>query len=142
MTYLYSQRQVNKYFLTLLACKFDLAEQPKSWFLVNDITEKFEKLSAWLAAFFIILNDLYGLEGGRGCQPGSCKHQFGSESHHRREKVHEGHIKPLKSTLTTWIVDCPNFRTIKIVKMVLILKWSYWPKINFLVALPGQIYRL
>ena len=75
----------------LIACKSDPTELPKSWFSFNNISEKFAKLSAWFGAFFSILNDLNGLEGGCGRQPGNHKRQFGCEGHHRREKVHEGH---------------------------------------------------
>ena len=126
-----------------IACKSDPTELPKSWFLVNNITEKFEKLLAWFGVFFSILNDLNCLEGSRGRQPGGRECQFGCEGHHRREKVLKGHRRrqPLKSTLTR-SDDWPNNRTFKMVKLVANFQWCYWPKINFLVALPGQIYRL
>ena len=52
-----------------------------------------------------------------------------------------GDVKPLKSTLTR-SVDWPNFRTVKMVKLVANFQWCHWPKINFSVALLGQIYRL
>ena len=68
-----------------IACKSDPAELPKSRFSVNNITEKFAKLFDWFGAFFSILNDLNGLEGGPKRQPGSRKCQFGCEGHHKRE---------------------------------------------------------
>ena len=48
-----------------------------------------------------------------------------------------------KLTLTSCgSVDWSNFWTIKMVKLVAIFRWCYWPKINFSVALLGQIYGL
>ena len=79
------------YIIKLIVCKSDPAELPKSWFLVNNISEKFAKLSAWFGAFFSILNDLNGLEGCRGHQPGKNERQFGCEGHHGCEKVSKGH---------------------------------------------------
>ena len=36
----------------LIACKSDPTRLPKSWFLANNITEKLQKLSAWVGAIF------------------------------------------------------------------------------------------
>ena len=36
----------------VIACKSDPAMLPKSWFSVDNITEKLPKLSAWVGAFF------------------------------------------------------------------------------------------
>ena len=77
-----------------IACKSDPTELPKSWFLVNNITEKFVRLSAWFRAVFSIVNDLNGLEGGRGHQrhqPGSRECLFGCKGHQGREKVRKCH---------------------------------------------------
>ena len=98
---------------------------------------------AWFGAFFSILNDLNGLEGGRGRQPGGRgrqtggrERQFGCEGHHRCEKV-----KTLKSTLTR-NVDWPNFRTVKMVQLFTNFQWAELPKSWLSVARPEQIYRL
>ena len=46
-----------------------------------------------------------------------------------------------KSTVTSCrSVDSPNFQTNKMVKPVANFRWTSLPKINFSVALPGQIY--
>ena len=76
------------YIIKLIVCKSDPAELPKSWFLVNNISEKFVKLSAWFGVFFSILNDL---ESGHGSQLGDWESQFGCEGHHRHNKVRKGH---------------------------------------------------
>ena len=49
--------------------------------------------SCWLdlGRFLSILNDLNGIEGNQGRQPGGRKRQFGCEGHHEHEKVRKGH---------------------------------------------------
>ena len=98
----------------IIAYKSDAAELPKIGFSINNITVKFAKLSAWFGAFFGILNDLNGLEGSQGCQPGHWERQFGCEGHHGREKSVKAtaDIKPFKSTLTR-NVNWPNFCYVK-----------------------------
>ena len=128
--------------LSLIACKSDPAELLKKWFSVNNITEKFANCRLDLGYFLAYLMTLMALKAAADVNQAAANVNLGVKAitDVKKSKKATGDVKPLKSTLTR-SVDWPNFRTVKMVKLVVNFQGCHWPKINFSVALLGQIYR-
>ena len=109
----------------LTACKSDSAKLPKINFSVALLTENSQSCRLDLGRFLAYLN-------GR-------EHKLGVKAitDVKKSAKATADVKPLIRS-----VDWPNFRTVKIVKLVANFQWAELPKSWFSVALPGQIYRL
>ena len=124
----------------LIACKSDPAELPKSWLHHWKICEV---VSLILDVFLAYLVNLKAFKVAADINQAAANINLGLKAITDMKKFSKAtaDVKPLKSTLTRSL-GRPNFRTIKMVKLVANFQWCHRPKINFRVAPPGQIYRL
>ena len=127
---------------TFLACKSDPAKLPKCWFSVKIFTEKSRSCQfglgrflgiflmvwrlRWPSPIFHVYDGLHGLFHIRSQVQLTIMNT-------NRQKIHW-------QAIGVW-VD-PNFNPKKIVKLIMNFRWTSLLKINFSVAMPGQIYRL